>query len=67
MRPFPRSVHQAKYRRTSAFSRLPSRCFGQAAASRILEKRRALSRWGARLEAIIEGAPRMELRLEGRR
>lgn len=32
-----------------------------------LEKRRALSRWGARVESIVQGAPRLELRLEGTR
>jgi integrase len=36
-------------------------------STRDLEKRRALSRWGSRLEAIVEGAPRLELRMEGRR
>lgn len=36
-------------------------------STRDLEKRRALNRWGARLEAIVEGAPRLELRMEWRR
>jgi integrase len=35
-------------------------------STRDLEKRRALAKWGARLEAIVEGAPWLELRMEGR-